>query len=74
MEDEETFLVGFKLEKGNVGLSIVELKSCTIMWYISKTKPLQSKKKKNKAMFYLGEITRKPIIMENYEGIPIVPS
>jgi hypothetical protein len=74
MEDEEAFLIGFKLEKGNVGLSIVELKKLHHNAVHKQNKTLAKQKEKEQGNVLLGEIAPKPIIMENYEGIPIVPS
>jgi hypothetical protein len=54
---EEALLVGLRLDNGITGLLAVKLKKLHINAILEgKLKPLQSKKKKSKAMFYLGKL------------------
>ncbi len=63
---------GLRLKKRIVGLSNVELKKLNNA--IQKQKKTLAKPKKKAWHCLLGQIAPKPMIMVNFEGIPIVPS
>jgi hypothetical protein len=62
MEDEEAFLIGFKLEKGNVGLLAIELKKLHHNVVHKQNKTFAKQKQKEQGNVLLGEIAPKPIV------------